>query len=431
MAKLPFIIPYDPDFLEDGFHVPLPRTRCTNALVQNGTPIDYIHFSLVLHQQRKTALYAAYNLDMSQKQETIRRDNWAFDPRVDQRFQMGEEAYTANPYDKGHLVRREIVTWGTVAQDASEASFYYTNSTLQHKNYNRSHKKWLGLEDWVMKSAGKVGRLCVFAGPIYTDVDDSVGRYRAPAAFWKIIVLRDPSANGLDLAAVAFLMKQNEKWGATSRRLLNPTPYLVPISHIEAYTGLRFDTIRNVDEFHWQQATSRSLQPVMEIPINGAEDIIFSGRQRRARGFRVMPRYQTRGTRLPDPVENTDLYICAARPNPKGVDAGKEWIALTNQGMNTISLDNYSLKDKQGGTLVLTGVMLPFSTRVFFIPKGHSIRLANTGDELRLLKGSILVHLVSWEKVKSRELLLFDPTSDLVEEEEEVLEGLIPGAESC
>ena len=59
MARLPYEIPYDPSFLGDGFQVPLPHTCCKGTLVNSGQVLDYIHFSLVMHQDRKMALYTA------------------------------------------------------------------------------------------------------------------------------------------------------------------------------------------------------------------------------------------------------------------------------------------------------------------------------------------------------------------------------------
>ena len=54
MAQLPYVIPYDPDFLGDGFQVPLPIPAATNAgeelrgrLLHGGQIFDYIHFSQI------------------------------------------------------------------------------------------------------------------------------------------------------------------------------------------------------------------------------------------------------------------------------------------------------------------------------------------------------------------------------------------------
>ena len=79
MARLPYIIPYDPDFLDGGFRVDLPRPACQGKLLESGRVFDYIHFSLVMHQDRKMALYTAHNIDVSQRQ-SVPRTGWDLEP---------------------------------------------------------------------------------------------------------------------------------------------------------------------------------------------------------------------------------------------------------------------------------------------------------------------------------------------------------------
>ena len=101
MARLPYLIPYDPDFLGDGFRVDLLRPSCRGRLLEAGRVFDYIHFSLVMHQDRKMALYTAHNIDVSQRQ-SVRRTGWNLDPRIDRASQTGPEVYANNPWDRGH-----------------------------------------------------------------------------------------------------------------------------------------------------------------------------------------------------------------------------------------------------------------------------------------------------------------------------------------
>ena len=195
MARLPYLIPYDPAFLGNGFQVPLPSTCCDGRLLNNGQVFDYIHFSLVMHKERRMALYTAHNIDMSQIRSASRTD-WDLDPRIDTAYQVGNEAYRNNDWDRGHLVRRSAVAWGTgtEAQDASDSTFYYPVANLQLNTFNQSNSKWLGLEDWVLQQAGSFAtRLCVFTGPIYTTVDEEERGVKIPAAFFKIVVLLDLS----------------------------------------------------------------------------------------------------------------------------------------------------------------------------------------------------------------------------------------------
>jgi len=291
MARLPYLIPYDPAFLGNGFQVPLPTTCCDGNLLNNGEIFDYIHFSLVMHKERRMALYTAHNIDTSQKRSASRTD-WDLDPRIDSANQVGNEAYRNNNWDRGHLVRRSAVAWGTgaEAQDASDSTFYYPVANLQLNTFNQSNSKWLGLEDWILQQAGAFAtRLCVFTGPIYTTVDEEERGVKIPAAFFKIVVLLDPTSDGQDLSAVGFIMKQNINWrNSGPRALINLEPYHVSIAEIEAYTGLNFGTITDLDEFDWRQVRFKNRAMMPAIKVDGPEDIIFSGDKRRASGIRSM-----------------------------------------------------------------------------------------------------------------------------------------------
>jgi len=289
MARLPYVIPYDPDFLGNGFQVPLPKTCCNGKLLNNGKPIDYIHFSLVMHKDRRMALYTAHNIDMSQKRSAS-RTGWDLDPRIDSANQVGNEAYRNNDWDRGHLVRRNAVAWGpgTEAQDASDSTFYYPVANLQKNTFNQSNSKWLGLEDWILQKAGTFAtRLCVFTGPIYTTFDEEERGVKVPAAFFKIVVLLDPTSDGQDLVTLGFIMKQNINWrNSGPRALTNLEPYHVSIAEIETYTGLKFGAIADLDEFDWRQVRFKNRAKMPSIKVDGPEDIIFSGDKRRARGIR-------------------------------------------------------------------------------------------------------------------------------------------------
>ncbi len=239
MARLPYLKPYDPSFLGAGFQVPLLTPQCRGRLLQAGRVFDYIHFSLVMHEDRRMALYTAHNVDVSQRRSAP-RTGWDIDPRIDRAAQTGPAAYSNNPWDRGHLVRRAAVVWGSAqeARDASDSTFYYTNASLQHSRFNQD--EWLKLENWVLDSAGGASsRLCVFTGPIYTKRDQFFNQFRIPSAFWKVVVLRDPTAAGDDLAALGFVMKQNEFWDSFGgAAMLDLHLYQVGIGEIGRYAGL-------------------------------------------------------------------------------------------------------------------------------------------------------------------------------------------------
>ncbi len=286
MARLPYLKPYDPEFLGDGFRVQLPTHSCQGCLVQSGRVYDYIHFSLVMHKDRRMALYTAHNIDTSQRR-SVSRTGWDLDPRLEPNNQTGGGAYKNNPWDRGHLVRRAAIAWGpgSEAKDASDSSFYYTNAAPQHEAFNQDD--WLDLEDWVLKSAGNISpRLCVFTGPIYTQHDEFNEETRIPAAFFKVVVLRDPTADGNDLSTVGFLMKQNKTWDPT---IENFRPYQVGIAEIGRYTGIDFGDIALYDEFEWRQPRFRDRSRMNPIPVDRGQAFQFSGQNRRSQGIRAIP----------------------------------------------------------------------------------------------------------------------------------------------
>jgi endonuclease G len=289
MARLPYLKPYDPQFLGNNFSVPYPVPRCTGNLYESGRIIDYIHYSLVLHQDRKTAIFTAHNIDISQK-KSVPRTGWDLDPRIPASVQTGPGVYTNNPWDRGHLVRRAAVAWGSSAEakDASDSTFYYSNAALQHARFNQD--EWLNLEDWVLQKAGGASsKLCVFTGPIYTTIDQFERSHRIPSAFFKIIVLLDPTANGEDLSALGFVMKQNEMWDNwNGADMLDLHTYEVGIQEIGRYTGLDFGQIGLVDEFEWRRPNFRDRSRMAPVRIAGPEDISFNGDRRRKRGIRAL-----------------------------------------------------------------------------------------------------------------------------------------------
>jgi endonuclease G, mitochondrial len=331
VARPDIIIPYDPTFLGDGFDVPLPTLTgaARAAAFADGTVIDYTHYSLVMHRERRTAVYTANNVDAARKVQVSDRFTWQMDERVGE-YQLGRETYDDNQIDKGHLVRREDVLWGSVAEAkaANKATFFYTNASPQHQNFNQD--EWKSLEDWVLTRATDFSyRLCVFSGPVFADSDPTLdelppnlrrlvaarGPAKLPAAFWKIIVLRDAEAGGDDLAAIAFAMKQSEMWtDKNGKKLLNLKVHQVTVAAIEQWTGLDFGGLKDVDELAFSPRQSTRAAAAASWPeVHQADDIVWSGAERRARGIRAV-RSATApeggGTRTSAPPQATAAEDC-------------------------------------------------------------------------------------------------------------------------
>lgn len=301
MARPELIIPYDPDFLGDGFQVPMPTLSdaARARAVRDGAVLDYTHYSLIMDRDRRTAMLTASNIDAARKVQIGGGLTWQMDERLGDN-QLGRETYDHNQIDKGHLVRREDVLWGSVAEAraANKATYFYSNASPQHKNFNQD--EWKALEDWVLERATELSyRLCVFTGPVFTDSDptlmDLPPELRAvsrpaqlPAAFWKVIVLRDAEAGGGDLAAVAFAIKQSGAWNDMHGRRLLDLVHQVTMSAIEGWTGVDFGALKDVDELAADRLWRRSAADQDPWPTIGkAADITWSGNERRARGLRA------------------------------------------------------------------------------------------------------------------------------------------------
>ena len=109
-----------------------------------------------------------------------RKRGWDIDTRIEAEFQLDNEYYRANPWDRGHLARRFSLAWGETARDAKSASdstFFFSNATLQHENFNQD--EWLALEDWVKNlMLDEAGKITEFTGPIYGELGRMISPLR-------------------------------------------------------------------------------------------------------------------------------------------------------------------------------------------------------------------------------------------------------------
>lgn len=234
---------YDENFLGEGIKVQHPTLtgEAMDDSLNNGEIYDFQHFSLVMNQKRKFAIYTAHNIDQDSIKSIGRRGiRWWLDSRIGHHNQTGNEAYRNNPWDRGHLVRRKSVCWGSTddARKANKDSFCYANAALQHKHFNQD--EWLKLEDWMLNYSGdEHNKLSVFTGPILKETDRSYRQVKIPAAYWKVIFFVGPDG---DLESRAFIMKQDEFWHDTDgANFVNLTNYQVTLSEISDITGVEWD----------------------------------------------------------------------------------------------------------------------------------------------------------------------------------------------
>lgn len=253
-------IGYDPMFL--GKKVGLPKLSGRSS-----APLDYLHFSILMNKSRRMPYYTAVNIDAIKYNKLkdkipsrgdIGADNWIVDKRIDKADQLPKSFYSNNDFDLGHMVRREDALWGDTLEEAISANndtFFLTNATPQHKDFNRSAERWKGLEDYALRNARKYDlRLSVFTGCIFKEDDRKVGSVQIPARFWKIIVMVKTDGN---LSATGYIVHQDD----LIKDITTPSffvfeqfkTYQVTLKEIEAETRLSF----GLNEFDPLQKSSK------------------------------------------------------------------------------------------------------------------------------------------------------------------------------
>ncbi|MER9687917.1 MULTISPECIES: DNA/RNA non-specific endonuclease [unclassified Mesorhizobium] len=231
---------YDPAFLGPNFFVPLPTVAdptTVSTMADGRQAIPYEHFSIVMHKSRRLALFTASNVDgrqASRRPEPGRDysrkgltglgpnniEEWVTEARIPSSHQLPDKFYSNDrgAFDKGHVVRRDDVCFGTSfaqIQRANGDTYHTTNCSPQVSGYNQSARgvdNWGDLENFVLLQA-KVETYCVFAGPIFQQTDrefhgvgeDGPLRVKIPRSYWKVVV----AAEAGSLQTFAFVLDQD------------------------------------------------------------------------------------------------------------------------------------------------------------------------------------------------------------------------------
>lgn len=286
---------YAPTFLA-GYNVPMPDAPRDEVYVGPGglTVLKYHHFSLVMHRERRLAMWTAANVDYDPKKRRFDRDDfgedtWKPDPRIPIEAQLEDvEFYApARKFDRGHLVRRDDGAWGRSEEEeifANSDTFHWTNCTPQHEHFNRDmfahHGIWGQLEHHIASQARFIdNKLTVFAGPILSDGDPerdfgSGSRVKVPMAFWKIVVVAEEVDGNPQLRAYGFILDQSEaieRHGWEGRfRPGEFTEQQVSLAAITERSRVEFDRdLHNADPLANDRAESRGRR------LRGLESIRF------------------------------------------------------------------------------------------------------------------------------------------------------------
>lgn len=224
--------------------------------------LNYYHYSVVMNKKRRCAWFSAAMIDGENFQDFKRgKDKWFLDPRIDSKFQMGEELYAAKNTDRGHLTRFKDLSWGSGASGMDQAvkatndSFHFTNCSLQLDGFNQGKSRWQGLELFLLEKFAKKNerKMVVFTGPILKNSDpkyrnDSMTyTARIPLAFWKVCCLRRQDGS---LSATAFTLGQEDVTNLPGfEEAFDVAEAQITIAELADLTGLGFDSLVQHDHF--------------------------------------------------------------------------------------------------------------------------------------------------------------------------------------
>jgi endonuclease G len=264
---------YRPTFLGSKYRISLPKvtSEVKRELAplkgSTQTELKYDHYSIKMNRERRTAFFAAGNIDgnLLWKKQGLgplpKRPNWSWDPRMDDNFQPDDSIFST-AMQRGHLFKREDAVWGPdqpAMQRPDEHSFTITNATPMIANFN--NVEWGDLEDIVSHECEAGNKVSYFAGPIFRSTDPFYNELRrdvpaaerrqgmrVPESFWKIIVWVEESK----LKAAGFILNQTdeiEAQGPITEEINFGTYRGTAITGIEQATGLRFPELVKVDTY--------------------------------------------------------------------------------------------------------------------------------------------------------------------------------------
>lgn len=269
---------YDADFL--GKKVAFPTTGSSHSVLETGfadEALPYTHFSILMSKSRRFPIFTAENLNGALKIKLKRRDSWGYDPRIAKTAQVGHaDFYGPEPFDKGHMVRRENPGWGQTQDEAQlgeDDTFVYTNAIPQMPQLNQ--KTWLSLENYVLDNAKTEGfKVSVFTGPIFRADDPSYSGVQVPTDFWKVVVAIDSDTK--ELLTSAYLLSQESFMPEEGFRFGPFRTYQVPVKRIEELADLKFSkAIRDADVFS-ENEINEMVSSNRFIEITSEDDIVLT-----------------------------------------------------------------------------------------------------------------------------------------------------------
>lgn len=370
---------YNPNFLSTKIELPKFALRLEGKVLskpelRDTVYRDYIHYTLAMHEHRRSPIFAALNIDQSSF-ISVDRGGWDIDDLIGAENQMDNAYYYKNRWDRGHIARRASAAWGDSIRDAraaSDSTMFFTNACLQFDSFNQD--EWLAMEDWVRSlKADKDNKITVFSGPIYGDSSLFVSPENRkpaeiPAAFFKVVCFINKQD---DLEVRAFILPQDleamSDWRGNNR--YDYQTYQTTVAEIEELTGIVFpDIVAETNPlYYYENEEVRNRLGVASfpenIPVDRAEDLESNEAPR---------------TVLAD--EEVNVFIIAALPSPKGPDKDNEWVSIINLESNDVSLKDWVLSDNSNRKGKLTNTLHPGESVRLQGPSLGKIRLGNNSE---------------------------------------------------
>lgn len=249
---------YQPAFIGNGgLRVELPQmgpglAAMAAPLLQpegaNRNVLHYDGYSVVVHKDRKLAIFSAANVSEDGCFRALKRPavKFARDDRILPEHQLLDRYYGRETgFDRGHLTRAEDMQYGTnpkEAQARATDTFWFTNCVPQQRSFNQTLKWWQGLEQHLLEKAVYEGNLrrAVFTGPVFYPDDPEYKKFQYPVEFWKVLAAQDDKGK---LFAIAFLVSQRQairEGGIEAIPISDFKGWQVPVREIEGLTNLRF-----------------------------------------------------------------------------------------------------------------------------------------------------------------------------------------------
>ena len=243
---------FSTQFLQSSVFLPKPLSPAIEndlLVVDNETVFHYTHFSLAMSRERKLARWVAWNIDGGAIRKVSRKGiSFKKDRRLPRDAQHGNELYSRNPLDRGHIARRADLAWGSIAEAkrANEESFFFTNIAPQHEDFNQSSAGgiWGELENAIFENVDIQDlKVSILGGPIFKGNDPDYRGTKIPRSFWKAVYYHESGSSVL--RAKAFVLTQDDLLtGLEGLELPEFAVFEVTINELQERTGLDVKNVR-------------------------------------------------------------------------------------------------------------------------------------------------------------------------------------------